>query len=382
MKQPHPALVVRILSGRLRDAEHALSVGDTLTLGHAMTHDVILRGTETAGCSIALHVAPAAIVVTVVDGVVKLLDRTLVKGEEGVLPLFTPLRIGEFVAAVGEPQSTRWGEIAGLIKYLGDGPVDGASAAPLPPTAWSKLTAMSARWRPTAISANAMLIPVVLVGAVLLSVGGVHVASAVASAAAVEDRARAAAQELERRGFHGLRVSQDSVNGHLIIAGVVGSNAQLVELQHWAPTQFGRAMIDVETADAVAQAARDVLADEGINGDVSVEHSGIVTVRSSIEPSDAGAARVIALLNDIGSIRKVRWAPRNSASERASIQQYFASSTHGIATVVESDPGFIVTADGSRWFPGAVLPTGHRLVSIADGKITLMRDGRADILSL
>ena len=81
MTAPHPLLVLRILSGRLSGAEHSLKIGDRLTLGHGLTHDIILRGADTAGLSIVLHAAPAAIVISVLGGEIRLLDRLLAKGE-------------------------------------------------------------------------------------------------------------------------------------------------------------------------------------------------------------------------------------------------------------------------------------------------------------
>lgn len=47
-----------------------------------------------------------------------------------------------------------------------------------------------------------------------------------------------------------------------------------------------------------------------------------------------------------------------------------------IASLVPGDPGYVVTADGARYFVGALLPTGDRLVQVAPGVVTLERDGR------
>ncbi len=381
MTKPHPVQVLRILSGRLAGAEHALNMGDRLTLGHGLTHDIILRGADTAGLSIVLHAAPAAIIISVLDGEVRLLDRVLTKGEEGVLPLFTPLQVGEFTAAVGEHGSARWSDVSALLKYMVDGPADGADLAARTPTILTKLRSMGARAQRFApSSARATLVPLGIGGAVLMALGGAAVMTAATSAA--DNSVPAATARLQNNGFKALRVSQDSVNGHLIIVGVVADEAQLSRLRQWVPQNLGRAMIDVETSDSASRAARNLLIENGINADVHVDPSGLATVQSNLAPTDPAAVDAIALINELDTVRKVRWAPRGSAGDRAAIQQYFASATYGIATVVESDPGYIVTADGSRWFPGAVLPTGHRLVAIGDGKITLTRDGKSDVLSL
>ena len=48
-----------------------------------------------------------------------------------------------------------------------------------------------------------------------------------------------------------------------------------------------------------------------------------------------------------------------------------------VATIV-ADPAHIVTADGSHWFPGATLPTGHHLVSVTPNAVTFEKDGRME----
>ena len=40
----------------------------------------------------------------------------------------------------------------------------------------------------------------------------------------------------------------------------------------------------------------------------------------------------------------------------------------------------IVTADGQYWFAGALLPTGHRLVSVGKGEVRFERDGLVESL--
>jgi len=43
--------------------------------------------------------------------------------------------------------------------------------------------------------------------------------------------------------------------------------------------------------------------------------------------------------------------------------------------VVPGDPAYLVTADGTRYFEGALLPTGHRIASIKAQEVMLDLDG-------
>ena len=46
------------------------------------------------------------------------------------------------------------------------------------------------------------------------------------------------------------------------------------------------------------------------------------------------------------------------------------------------DPGKRVTADGSRYFVGALLPSGHRVMHIAERAVTIERHGQLSKLTL
>ena len=49
--------------------------------------------------------------------------------------------------------------------------------------------------------------------------------------------------------------------------------------------------------------------------------------------------------------------------------------------MVPGDLAYVMTADGSRYFIGAVLPSGHRITRIAGDAVTVERDGRESTLN-
>ena len=46
-----------------------------------------------------------------------------------------------------------------------------------------------------------------------------------------------------------------------------------------------------------------------------------------------------------------------------------------VAVVGDTDSPYFVTADGSRYFSGALLPSGHRVIEIAESAVIVERDG-------
>lgn len=53
-----------------------------------------------------------------------------------------------------------------------------------------------------------------------------------------------------------------------------------------------------------------------------------------------------------------------------------------VAVVDNTDSPYFVTADGSRYFSGALLPSGHRVVEIAERAVVVERDGQRTRLTL
>ena len=47
-----------------------------------------------------------------------------------------------------------------------------------------------------------------------------------------------------------------------------------------------------------------------------------------------------------------------------------------VAAIVPGDSPYVATADGTRYFIGALLPTGHRIEAIEAHRVVLSRDGR------
>jgi type III secretion protein D len=52
-----------------------------------------------------------------------------------------------------------------------------------------------------------------------------------------------------------------------------------------------------------------------------------------------------------------------------------------VVSVVDGEPAYIVTSDGARYFVGATLPEGHRVLAISNGSVVLERDGERVVMT-
>lgn len=367
------AAILRIVGGRLAGKDYPLARDRRVCIGHGLGNDVVLRGAGTRDGAVELRLGEDAAVLRVLSGSVELLGRTFDAGDEAVLPPYLPFRFGEHLLAHGDRASQRWGDAAAVASSACVAPV-----APLPaPRLQDRVQTVGRAWFEKAsrrISATHLA-----AGAALV----VLFASAAGPATSLIQQQFNGADRLERAyhqaGYAALDVS-DNPAGGLIVGGAVENEADIVRVRGIAAKASEPVMIDVTSAASLANAATDILAAQGVDARAVPAGLGGIAIEAPYLPDDRQEALRKLLSRDLPGLKRVSFRIDDSRGDNP-LQSLFADSGAGLATVVE-DPGHIVTADGSRWFPGAILPTGHRLVSVEAGIVRFEKDGRIEDMKL
>ncbi|UIJ46514.1 hypothetical protein LZK98_06075 [Sphingomonas cannabina] len=371
------AVVLRVLNGRLEGAEHRLHPGKFVRVGHGFDHDIVLRDPSTRGLSLELHLGDELATIRVIAGQVGLLGRPVAAGEETALPAYVPMTLGGFAVAIGDPASERWEETARLsttIAPAGEAavPVESQRAALTERVAtrfypMRDALSIERRWPVYAVVAAALLLLVALAGPTVRWIGGqFHNPDA--------DRAVLAAS-----GFSALKVS-DSPSG-LIITGIVKDDAELARLRMVVAERIGAATIDVDSMQALAASATDLLRTQGIDGEARPMRGNSLLVTAEYLPGDRQTELAKLIQADVPGVTRVAFTTDNARGDR-DLQYFFSGSEYGLATFVDGSPGYITTADGTRWFAGAQVPTGHKIIAIGNGRVSFERDGRVEELIL
>jgi type III secretion protein D len=378
-------LVLRVLNGRLAGAEYRLHAGKFIRVGHSFGHDVVLRGAETNGFSAELHLLDDIATIRVVAGNLTLLGRPVAAGEEAHLPFYVPVSIGEFAIAVGEEGGERWVEADALFTSMGNLPktvtadAHGTEIAQQPANLLQRFTTRmypmrdwvdaKRNWPKYGIVAGILLLAVAL--------GGPAYQWA-------NNQFRGADYGVERlasAGFKNLTVKRDAATDRLVITGTLRTDKDLANLRSYAEENLPGAIVDVQTTESHAAAATEILGSQGIEGTVKPAGIGALLVTSEFLPQDRKANLIALFKQDLPAVKRVRFAENSAMGER-DLQYFFSSGDFGLASYVNGDPSYIVTADGTRWFPGATVPTGHVITAMGDGRITFEREGRIDELVL
>lgn len=362
--------VLRVLNGRLAGAEHPLLVGKHLLIGHALDNDIILRGKGTSGISIALDIADDQARLRVISGEVMLLGRPISESQEAILPPYLPVQIGEFAIAIGGESSERWDEASrlGLRLVSADSNPPATERASLAQRVSARLHPLS-KQMPSRTLGIALLI---LTGLILI---GLALIAPVTDAIRSERHSpRTVQNALGIAGFSSVKVTRDSASQTIIVSGLVGSSDDVVRLRALLAEQFPGAIADVSTPESLASSATDILQNNKVDAEARAGRGGAITVISEYLPIDRQNELTALLKQDLPALKTVKFQMDGRRGDR-DLQYFFSSTSNGLATFVDGNPGYIVTQDQTRWFVGSVVPTGHKIIAIGGGRIVFERNG-------
>ncbi len=372
-----PALAtrLRVLNNRLAGAEHRLHAGKNIRVGHSFENDVVLRGKDTAGLALELHVNPDVTVLKMLTGSIEVLGRQLVAGEEMPLPSYLPVKLGEFAFAVGASDEQRWREAESIATALGQRQL---LDEPLPRAELSERVA-------TRFDPVRSRLPLMPSAGVLMGVGGavVLLVAALFGVSYYHEQQVNNPANVERvmaaAGFGGMTVKPDPAGDNIVISGLLKNDSEVAGLQRLVDQRFPGAVLEVETTDALALAAADLLKGQNIDADARTVRRGVIAVSSEYLPVDKQNAMTAMLKTELPRLKQVQFAMEPGRGPN-DLQYFFNNTQYGAASFVSGDPSYIVTADGTRWFPGADLPTGHKIVRIEPKALILEREGRMETL--
>ncbi len=383
MNAPFPPLMVgnmvlRVLSGRLKGAEHRLHAGKFVRIGHSFDHDIVLRDPSTKGLSLELHLGADVATIRVIAGEVGLLGRPVAAGEDASLPAFVPLTLGAFTVAIGDTESERWAETERLSTMIAPATAEPAPAAPQADIAERLTTRLYPLREAIAVERNWPIYGVLAAIVLLVAIAGVPATRWISGQV---NSAGSNQAVLANAGFRGLTVTEGPAGQGPTIHGVVKDDADLARLRTLVSDRIGRASIDVDTMQAMAASATDMLRAQGIDADARPMRGNSLLITTEFLPVDRQDELSKLIRRDLPGVTRVAFTTSNARGDR-DLQYFFSGTAYGLATFVDGAPGYIVTADGTRWFTGAQVPTGHKIVAIGNGRASFERDGRIEELIL
>lgn len=368
---------LRVLAGRAKGSSAPLEHGRGVEVGYELENEIVLRDPSAKGVRFRIRPRDDAAELDIEEGQVELLGHALQAPATAILPPYVPLLVGESAIAIGHDDSPRWDEAERLLKAaLREEPNADGEDSELRPT-W-----MLTRWRGLLERAPYAL-PVLAIGAVAAAV--------LVAAGSAPNWIRPKADPAEMReqlagaGFRNIKVAENG-EGRLVLTGMLTTERERARLQSMLKAQEVDAIVRVQSGERLALTVEDVFRANGLEAKAQSLSPGVVRVqvRNAGEGEVASvqklAAREVPGLKHLAVQRfgDAPAAPAEPAPDAASLIP--AAPGKRVVSVVDGRVSYVATQDGSRYFPGAILPTGHRIVKIVGDSVVVEKSGAQVVL--
>jgi len=177
---------------------------------------------------------------------------------------------------------------------------------------------------------------------------------------------------LAAEGFDALLV--EAMPGQrLRVAGFVDTHGQLITVKSLLAPLGERVTLSIDVGEGLRDAVASLYRLHGIEASVQVTAPGTVAVETAVADTELLAQVEQALYADVAMLQQLV----SSNSPPAVVQEKSSAEDvpgKRIVAVIATEPAYLLTEDGSRYFPGSMLPNGYRIKTIKEQKVDLIRD--------
>ena len=359
-----PVFELRVLDGAQRGGSVAVRSGVALSISGAWNSDVVLRSDGIADSGVELTLDAGAVELLARQGRVCVNGAQVPLGKRIRVPLYTPIVIGDTPVALGELGASAWAPLFGQ---------DGAGTATSAEANASAGDASARRhWPRRLATAGGAL------AAVSLSMLALAVVVAAGPRTAAQEASRAQAL-LHSAGFSGVAVKPGE-SGELVVNGYLETAGERAHVERLLAGEGLSARFAVWVNEHVASAVREVYRLHGVTAEVAATEPGVVSVHTR-EADTAALQRVQATARrDVAGLTQLVAANQAPAREPSPVPALDDPGKR-ISAIVGGEPPYLITVDGAHYFAGALLPTGHRIVSIEPREVRLEREGQHSTLA-
>lgn len=350
---------LRVLAGEQCGASVALQPGRVYRVGHGAGCDVRLRGGTAAGAPDAdvgaeLRLDEQGVEWHALGDGLAVDGKELPAGSRRHLPWLCAVTLAGTPLAVGPRGSAGW---APLFGGTGTAP---AAVAPLRPGRWG-------RWLVTSGAA---------VVAASLSMWALAVVITPAPPS-LEQRAQRAEALLRSAGF--IAVTVGVQEGQVVVDGYLDTDAQRTRAEQMLAGQGLAPQMRVWVNQIVTRAVQDVYRVNGVQAEVQAIGPGAMRVRTAlIDPAPLQQIEQ-KVRRDVHGLNRLE-AHNAPPPQQPSPIPALDNPGKRVASIVAGALPYVVTADGTRYFVGAMLPTGHRILGIDGSRVDLEREGQTSAL--
>ncbi len=345
---------------------------------------MVLRDPQISEQRVRLHIKATDVRIEVLAGTVDMAGQRLIAPCILIWPCFVPIKMGDTVLAVGDAtgdHTPRWQEALNLALM----PPSHMSAHSLPDL--SRATEAEPQAEPQtehqAVATNWRRPEVLLAaGGGFLALMAVGLLAFVSMTAPAQEPPETTEQRvtkvLQVPEFRGLRFEPET-NERVAIRGDLLSSADRARLDRQLADAEIDASVQVRVGEEIDTAVRDVYRMNGV----------VAKTLNPLTLSDVGTVRVQTHEGDEKKLAQIEVVVRRDVTGLTALQventppqvvsespQIVDDPGKRVASIVTGATPYVVTVDGTRYFVGALLPSGHRLASISEEQVMLDKNGK------
>ena len=353
----NPTFELRVLDGAQRGGSVAVRSGVPLSISGALNSDIVLRSEGLADSGVELTLDGDAVELLARQGRVCVDGVAVSPGERVRVPLYTPIVIGDTPVALGELGASAWAPLFSPTQT----DAAGASLAPKTRRPWP-------RW----LAAGGGALAAVSLSMLALAM--------VVSRPPTPAQEASRAQALLRSAGLAAVVVKAGDGGELVVNGYLENATQRAQAERLLASEGLNARFAVWVNDNVVTAVREVYRLHGVAAEVQASAPGVVAV--STRAADGAALDQVQAIarRDVAGLTQLVVSNQAPAHEPSPVPAMDDPGKR-ISSIVGGDPPYLITVDGTHYFAGALLPTGHRIVSIETGAVKLEREGQQSTLA-
>ena len=371
------ALELRVTAGPQRGARAPLKSGAASVIaigpdGQADDADIVLRDDQSAPVRIRLNAELPDGSIEVLQGQVQLDGQLLPAGRAAKWRRHTPLAIGSATVAFGRACLDEW-------------PIEQSSqpteAAPRAAGASrASRSTPGARERPAwhrraDVWLAATGAAVLLLSGGVLGVAHLHARQESPPTATMPDDPVARLNQALRESEFSMLDLTTRGNGQVVIRGRLATAAQRDDLSRWLQDAPLAPVVEVAVDEELVREVTEIFRVNGIAVSAKVAGPGSIAAEAAERDAAALARAEEVVRRDVRGLEAL--SVRNTAKPVAPPAPAVNDDPgKRIASLVAGASAYLVTVDGARYFVGAMLPTGHRIVAIEKTAVALERDGQ------
>jgi len=362
-----PRCIFQVTNGHSAGATFNIPPGVKQTAGSGIHNDIVLHGSEGNRWAIALENKEGKVHVTALMGNLEFDERQLDQGETILVTREGLMRADDTEFRVSCEQET--------THIVSDTPIEMSLLEGKKKLLSNTAENRNSLLRHALFGFSVICVAIGTLSAIYFVTGSVFMANADGEPGFVEFT-----NGLKEPEFKTLEYKLSSDQQTYIITGIVDSREQKTALLDLANRTGTKVELDLQLNSELIGSVEDIYRVNGIPASAEVVERGKLTVNTQTHDLEKLSVVELSVKQDIPQLSELVVNNTPPATVLEEMPSYKQDPDKRVTLIKAGDNAYIMTQDQSRYFVGALLPSGHTVEGIENGEILVSKDGKTETM--